>query len=36
MTILMEPWDMKRDPALVERELRAGLKRRTTARRGAR
>jgi WS/DGAT/MGAT family acyltransferase len=33
MTILMEPWDMKRDPALVERELRAGLKRRTTARR---
>jgi WS/DGAT/MGAT family acyltransferase len=33
MTILMEPWDMKRDPALVERELRAGLKRGTTARR---
>jgi hypothetical protein len=33
MTILMEPWDMKRDPALVERELREVLKRRKTAHR---
>ncbi|HSD43857.1 MAG TPA: wax ester/triacylglycerol synthase family O-acyltransferase [Burkholderiales bacterium] len=31
MTILMEPWDVKRDPALVERELRAVLKRRKLA-----
>jgi diacylglycerol O-acyltransferase / wax synthase len=30
MTILMEPWDMRRDPALVERELG------TAARRGKR
>jgi WS/DGAT/MGAT family acyltransferase len=33
MTIMMEPWDMKRDPALVERELGAVLKRRAPARR---
>ena len=33
MTVLMEPWDMKRDPALVERELREVLKRRRTAHR---
>lgn len=33
MTILMEPWDMQRDPVLVERELHAVLKRRKAARR---
>jgi WS/DGAT/MGAT family acyltransferase len=33
MTIMMEPWDMKRDPALVERELGAVLKQRKPARR---
>jgi hypothetical protein len=27
MTVLMEPWDKQRDPALVERELRAVLSR---------
>jgi WS/DGAT/MGAT family acyltransferase len=31
MTIMMEPWDMKRDPALVERELGAVLKQRKPA-----
>jgi WS/DGAT/MGAT family acyltransferase len=36
MTILMEPWDMKRDPALVERELRAVLKRRKSTGRKSR
>ena len=30
MTVLMEPWDMQRDPELVERELG------TAARRGKR
>jgi WS/DGAT/MGAT family acyltransferase len=28
MTILMEPWDMQRDPALVERELGSAARRR--------
>jgi WS/DGAT/MGAT family acyltransferase len=35
MTVLMEPWDMRRDPALVEREL-AAVARGTRGRRRAR
>jgi WS/DGAT/MGAT family acyltransferase len=31
MTVLMEPWDKQRDPALVERELRAVLSRAKAA-----
>jgi len=34
MTVLMEPWDLRRDPKLVEREFKAGGKAHRVARRG--
>jgi len=35
LTVLMEPWDMQRDPALVERELAAAARRKAGGRRRA-
>jgi WS/DGAT/MGAT family acyltransferase len=34
MTVLMEPWDLQRDPKVVERELQAGVKARRPPRSG--